>query len=315
MSTIKITNKKLEDLTPIVHGDAAKYKKLLPDRLFDWRYSFEIAGVHPTIPNALRRACSQEIPIKYLDFDDYETTDGFMLVDFVRRRVNLIPIDQRISKDAVFKLVVKNTDVENMDVLSGEIEVVKNHKGGDLPFNSNIILVELLPGKIMNIPNIVVAETTGMIDGCASAAINATSIQLDVTPYNQYTKEGTKSQVANPRHFRVTFVNNGILKPEQLLTRGCDVIIERLERVKLTNIITSERENALILNNENDTIGSIFMAEATQLMPDIKAITYATDTIVKVLTIRFKVDEPAKFVAKVCDSLSSKFKTIRKQFE
>lgn len=316
MSKIAITKFNIKDLRPNLKNakQEKEYKHLYPDKFTRKEVTFEVSGIHNALANAFRRTLSAEINVKALnaDLESFETNDPFILNDFtIETRLRHIPILQSISTDSRYKLEVVNNTEAPMNVKSGMIEVVKGP--AKLPFNSNFTLAVLQPGKTLKLPNIYVDTGYGYEFAGYNICSVVSAIPLDIVPIDLETCEGTPAAIADPHQFKFSFVSNGTIEPIELLKNCCTNIVERLKFVEeiLPSIETTEDLSILVIAGESDTIGNMLTREIIELYPDIKYVTYSTNSVIRKMTFKLRTnDEPDKVIQNAINTLIKKISSM-----
>jgi hypothetical protein len=140
-----------------------KHKKLLP--LLNSYVSIEFKGITIAYINAFRRTSIDEVQGYALqvpvDMDWSETTDEFMLPQFVTQRISLISLKPNLGTDygsIRFNLDVKNDTYEIMNVYSKDLKLIAGNLS-EVIFNPMYIICVLQPGKRIVINDIYI--TTG----------------------------------------------------------------------------------------------------------------------------------------------------------
>ena len=310
MSKVKVTNLKLTDVSPGLKFKPAN--DLLPKQLKPLRCSFEIHGVSTAIVNGIRRALQSEILVKALCFDreNFDTNDDFMLDDFVLNRIKHIPIEQTVSDSAIYNIDVINNTHQVMIVKSDSL------KGGRVVFDDTIHIAMLQPNKYLRIKNISIVKDYGYKNSAFSVTCGQSNVPIDVEPLNLYEKTGVSSSVANPRKHRISFETNGTMHPRVIVVSACREIISRLSDIsKQTNMIQRlGNKYKLLINGENDTTGNIIMKTATELYPDIPAITYMVNESDKVLDITIDAETPDEVIISSCKEAIATTKRVMEAF-
>ena len=147
--------------------DLKRIAKLLPQRHLQ-AISFLLTGVNSAIANAVRSVTLTELKARSLDFDTskVETTDNEIILANLYDRIALIYLDQDCPLDAVFSLNASaaNSEEEYKVITSENIVQIRGKKMDRLPFERGHRIVELRPGRSINIPEIRVIEGHGYED-------------------------------------------------------------------------------------------------------------------------------------------------------
>ena len=177
------------------------------------------------IANTIRRYLLDELPVKCLTFeyDNFQTTDDYLLDDYVQKRLSLTPINQNIDEKAIFSLHVINEDTPKKQESSFESEYIKatdlvnkktnkQIKQEEIPLVMNTNLCGLFPGKSLGIEKIYVQTGYGHQHAKFSLVSN---IEFSCT---QYINVGFLQIKGNIRNFMVNkkeLSQNGI-KPNEI---------------------------------------------------------------------------------------------------
>lgn len=129
--------------------------------------SFYIKNANTAIANGIRRVISGEMKVKILtcDLSDIDTDEDFIKRSELIDRINYVPINQNISSDAIFSLMMANTDPkkEFLVIHSSDIIPTGNVQGNMKLFPETMRIAELRPGKYLTIPKIKVVENFGFV--------------------------------------------------------------------------------------------------------------------------------------------------------
>lgn len=284
-SKIRVRNFTAASLVPEV---PPKYRHLLPTVVLDDEVEFEVWGVSDAVANGLIRVIGGELQCKYLSVEpqDVERTDEFIIPSYLANRIGMIPILQSIPDGQVFTLEAANTEASVRRVMSSEIKTA----GNKLFFNQNFVVVDLNAGKSLSVKNIKVASSTGSAHGAHTLAAGTRSVTIDQKPINlyevfkdnkrvteiDYEKFGYPSGISNSRGWKIGFDNKGVVPYKQLIKDACDNIIARLESIEMNPVVSQNIDGApeygLVVGDETDTIGMIFMRAALDLKL-VEAIT------------------------------------------
>jgi DNA-directed RNA polymerase subunit L len=140
-----------------------KVELLLPSKM-GHRISFILSNVNVAIANALRRTVLMELKIKglALDISEIATNDKEIVLGELSDRISLIALDQSVPLDTVFSLNFVNSSCENyMVARTKNLIQVGGKKLSVTPFSETYRLLELRPGKAIEIPRIYVVEGYG----------------------------------------------------------------------------------------------------------------------------------------------------------
>lgn len=219
------------------------------------RFTVELAGVPTAVANALRRTAAGELPGARLTFDhaDFrlETTDPFMSeFEFVRRRLQNIPLRPQISEDVVhglrYSLHAENPSGAVAIVYAGDLV-----PGGDPPppiFNPTHEIAFLQPGCSLWIENIRLERGYARAGAGFLTACRAALRPLDVAEIPRSATHGAdgdaqelsgyaeSSQVADPRRHAVSATVPAVPAGSGLAAAtavaACEHLVRRLGAVR-----------------------------------------------------------------------------------
>ncbi len=213
--------------------------KLLPVTV-KYKVRFELHETNASLANAVRRCILNESPVKSLQYDEYrdvDISDQYILSDFLKKQIDLVPINQDISADQYAKysieLKVDNDtdviiDVSTRDfIISEGSRVIPTEK----IMSPLIILCRLRPGEHLYIKNIKVIENIGRVDGGSFNNVSNIYYEpLGVIPLDAEKAEGASSMTTNPIKFLIGYSTHRNTKaPLEILKTACDTLIKRLE--------------------------------------------------------------------------------------
>lgn len=117
--SVKVSERKLK-LTDV---QIKKYKKLIPEEK-TYNVYFKLSNVHYSYANAFRRVLLDEMKTKKMTFDnnDFETTDAYLLYDFLQSRLIQLPLDQKCPKNEKFHIEVENSSLDPINVMSSQFK-------------------------------------------------------------------------------------------------------------------------------------------------------------------------------------------------
>ena len=260
---------KVTDISPILTGPAAK---LLPVVLKPQLCEFNIRGANAKIANGIRRVISSGVKTIRLTFDleDYETNDPFAkLNDLMLLAVQSIPIKQDTPKDATFSINVKNSESQSMNITAGDI--ISDKQSVKNIFDHATPLMPLAPNKYLKIKKIYIDEGYEHEHGTFCLSSAASSIPLDQTPYDMYTKRGVSASFADPREHRIRFETHGQINPLKLVRLACEEIISRLNKTRemLYTLEQVDDFHKLVVIGEDYTVGMIIFHTVCDLYTEI----------------------------------------------
>ena len=282
-------------------------EKWYPDRLFPERITIDIKGLHNAYTNSLRRVINSEVQTYILTFDDdnYRTNDGFLNNDYIRRNINLVPINQEFldPNKKYYINVVNDADNEHKNVYTSDLLEHSDNKNNNKPIdicNSNIKLFDLSPKSYIAINNVHFISGKGENLACFNAAFRTVNIPMD---------DNSSSE-----HNQIRFETNGNIDPKNLVRNACLELISKIKNLQnYENTVQSKDDYYYIsIKNEDDTLGYIFTKSAMEVFPNIKAITYTVSISGQSLIIKFKYNEPQKFIESTIKNLLNIYNELYK---
>ena len=127
----ELDNKKNKDMQECLkYTKNIDIRKLLPKKS-KITVSFELKETNSDFANAIRRCLINEIEtlsFTYNEYDDkfVDITDPFILSDFIKKQIELLPINQEFDYENLNIILFKeNKTDEIIDVLSGDISIHK----------------------------------------------------------------------------------------------------------------------------------------------------------------------------------------------
>lgn len=272
-----------------------EFAHLVPTHFIPQEVRCKLSNVNTALANGLRRTIMSEILCKFMtfDYDDYKCNNPFCINTMIRDRIQLIPLDQKTPITTSWHLDTQNTDSIVSKVYTAAIIGGSGKESKNQAFNPNIEICTLEPSKYIKIDKIIVKQDFPYNFGGCAVAVHAAIRPLDVDMYDQFTRKGEHSSNSNPREFLLSFDTVGTMSPIDILKAGCESIIERLSNVlDITQQTTkSGQYYELVIGGESDTIGNIIARTIHDLYPDILAVTYTVDPVVRRCTIKVKCEE------------------------
>jgi DNA-directed RNA polymerase subunit L len=217
------------------------YKKFLPNKPKE-SVSFELHNATSDLANTIRRFLCDEIYVYSMtvDEDNIKTTDPFILSDYVKKRIESIPILQNMETQDIEKfdihLYYENLTTECANVYTRDFEILYNGKkysGVDF-FSDNICIFSIKPTKKININGITISR--GIAKDDANQFLLLSNIQykiLDVKPLDKskHSTEGESSLNSCPSKFLFKLTNHRNIEPKKILKMCFDLIISRFENI------------------------------------------------------------------------------------
>jgi hypothetical protein len=209
---------------------------MLPKKPY-YRVSMVLKDTYSAFANALRRILIEELPVKCLDFEDHilDTDDPFILVDQLRKNINLIPIDQDAKYNGGISLNKRNVTNKIINIYASDIV------GAEIP-DGHIIIGVLRPGKKITISNIKVIVGLAKNDGAKFTLLGNVSYKpLGYEPFNNFTYEGKRSIEYNPTEFLLSFETARNVRVDTVINNMCDMLQSKLIRIR--NFINKYKGN------------------------------------------------------------------------
>lgn len=291
----------------------------------------ELRGVPTAVVNALRRVVTDELAWHAMQvpeggFDTTQTTDRFMLPQFVNERIALVPLRPQISADAIEKLRlqldVTNSSATVLAVYAGDLEVVEGEMPGVI-FNPTFKLAALQPGKRLVVRGIRITSGIGRDHARYHVARHTAFRHLDIPQHDTADthepdgvaadKSGYKvsSSVANPRHHALTAIlpatTANPAEVRSVFADACANIKDRLRLVAAAveqsvaggsygrgiqyTVVTLESglsEASLLVPGETHTIGELLRRSVYETSPEVSYVDYRIITHTAQLSLRLR---------------------------
>jgi DNA-directed RNA polymerase subunit L len=202
-----------------------------------------------------------EMPMKHLtvSLTDIMTTDPYEIGEATRKRLEMIPIAQSISMNAIFSLRVENTTDGVIDILSDSIKLNGVAHTNDI--TDAIPICDINSDTSFTINDIHVVESYGF----DNARISIGPIGYEILDVDM-----TKSSLTiSPSKFRFSLNTPGILKPIELVRKAIDCLVERLDVIDYNLSIVEFDTFKLSIPNETHSIGKMLSWYIYQIEPTI----------------------------------------------
>ena len=210
---IKVTENKLvvnDVLKQILKYMPDDSIKLLPD-IPTSTLAFSLTNCNSSFANSIRRVLIEELPVVCLSLEEkaLDTNDDFILSDVFIKNINLLPINQELSKDQTdtlsISLAITNDTNDIIDVKASDIKIKKHDISYLIP-NANIIIIRLRPGKFINVSSFTIESGYGKHNAAKFSLLNNVTYAItDVVPYDQFTDTGVRSINADCKAFDISF--------------------------------------------------------------------------------------------------------------
>lgn len=319
------------------------YKKYIPTKSKQ-HVSFELTKTTSAFANCIRRYLIDEIPVYSMHVDELsiKTNDKFILADFLKKNIELIPFDQDIDEKTASSLVmsmhVKNTTSQIMPVYTRDIMVMNKPKttlkNTDY-FTTTSPLIYLRPDKSLDIDNITITKGYGKIDNGKFLLLSNVSYEiLDVEPKiaNKFEKSGVSSLNSNPKHFRIQYTTHRNIQPKHVMQKCCfelakklDCIIDDLNKIKDSDVIyisdriSLETEDAIKIFHfigEYWTIANIIAKYCYIEFPEIKFVCSDISHPSKEESmVKINHPTPVKLMIQAIKNIQADVKTVAAAFK
>lgn len=319
------------------------YKKYIPKNS-KHKASFELTDTTSDLANCIRRYLIDEMPVYSMNVaeEDIESDDRFILSDFVKNNLELIPLLQDITdKDAEslsMSLHVENKTDDTISVYSGDIVVTDKQKkklDNSKYFTTTISIIKLRPGTTLDIKNINIVAGIGKADSGKFLLLSNISYEiLDVIPMeeNKYNKTGQSSLNSNPQHFRIEFTTHRNMNVKRIMSMCCNTIIKTVstlhselikikesDKVYFSDLIELETKGDVKffhLKNEYWTIANIISRYCYLAFKDIQ---FVCSSIIHPATeesiVKIRHTESVKIMATALKNIISDVTTIKNAFK
>ena len=318
------------------------YKKYIPKNSKQ-QLSFELEDVTSDLANCIRRYLIDEIPVYSMNVDEenIESDDRFILSDFLKKNIELIPFSQHISSkessELTMTLHVENKTDDVISVYSSDIEVIdknKNKLNNEKYFTTTIPIIKLRPGTMLNIKKINIVSGIGKNDSGKFILLSNISYEiLDVVPLeeNKFSTSGHSSLVSNPANFKFTLTTHRNADIKKIMPECCIAIINSMESIKseLTKIKDTDKiyfSDLIELETKGDvklfyfkgeywTIANIISKYCYIVFKDIQFVCSAIiHPSTEISIVKIKHTEPVKILLEALKLIIVDFNIINKSF-
>ncbi|AJL34126.1 BA71V-H359L (j1L) [African swine fever virus] len=265
----------------------------------------DFKGINRATVHGLSRVLQDEIPNYMLDikpggYKIEDSTDLFMTEQFIRNRINFIPIYAE-NETLVFALRSLNNSCEVKTIYSRDLIQVAGPKLKYPIFNPTFEIGFLQPGKSLIIEDIYIKKGIGRKHAAFNLAVKTHFSHLDIEQYPTDKKEymalsGYKqsSMTSDPRHHRLGLCFPAVPLPRinqavrTYLKNACRVIIGRIQNIQkiyenfeepqpelVLFSMDEEKTKAIItIKDETHTIGNLLKTCIYEMIPDISFVGY-----------------------------------------
>ncbi|MGL5935424.1 MAG: hypothetical protein ACRCZI_07350 [Cetobacterium sp.] len=303
--------------------------------------SFELHESNTDLANSIRVCLEDEIETFSFDFDEYhdlDTDDLYILCDFIKKQIDLLPINQQLDYNSKFELYKKNDSDEIIDVLTDDIYISGNsnkYKISDV-VNNDIPICKLRPNKYIKISNIVISKGNAITDAGKYKLLSNVSykiIDADLLNATPLKTTGTSSLMTNPKKFVISYsTHRNIDKPKEVMEMCCDTLINRLKRISdemkniknsddiyssdVITLKTTKNTKEILISNEYLSIVSLITRYAFILTNN--EIEFITPAILhpekEIGVIKLVHPEFSSLIQNSCKKIISDLEVVKKAF-
>ena len=256
-------------------------------RNVQFKVEFVLSEANTSLANAIRRALVDEVEVWSLtcdEFSSFKEHDKYMLSDFFRKQVELIPISQDLVEADVPQweifIDLVNPTEDTLPVLSGHIQV-RDRKTKELVdtlglWEQHIHLAYLQSGKKLKVNNIQIVRGQGKVD--AAAFNHLANVLYDVL-------DAGPALTSMPTRFLLGYdTHKNYREAKAPIRRAVQYLVGRLEHIKgvlpkalkdavfLSETLKVERHAEylyVIIQADTWTLSSLIARYMLDLVPDI----------------------------------------------
>lgn len=251
-----------------------KHLESLVPKVLNKKWEININDANPPIANAIRRGFISEIPVKHMTISlnnkDIVSTDPYIVNEMIRKRLEMIPIDQSIPDDSVLSLKIENTSDNVVDITSDDL-----HLNGS---KSNLIMAgiqicDINAGKALILNNITIKTSYGYNNARCSIG----RVEYHIEEKHPDESELLKSSAASvPTKFKITIDLPGIYDGVSMLKLLISTLIERIDAIDLNRSKEAFGTFSLTIPNESHSIGYLLARYIYDLEPSIDYVAPRT---------------------------------------
>jgi len=312
-------------------------------------FRLTLENLPTAVANAIRRVLCDEMVGHHLDFQNFslESTEVYMLPQFVRTKINTIPLNASIQDWTKYRFSLDrtNTTTSTIYLYSGDLTVEEAPEGDMIPFEPFSMLCSLEAGKRLKIDSIYVDQGRGIEHGTFSnvCAVTATPLDLKRRPEAETHDRGgaavDKSDyvesclTANPLKHLITGTvpacgENATTAVQIILSNACNEIVERLQVASAAmeknhqgpasytlsppEYGTGLEEGKLMIPNETHTIGNLLNRAVYDTLPGIANVNYTVGRSHMTLTVRNDSGTVTKLVSTAISDCIELFNRLSK---
>jgi hypothetical protein len=326
MSELKVYDYEEISSQPGDPDDAEIDALLAPARALKQKeISFNVSGVNSAFVSAVRHSMMSQINVIAFNFKPksyHNGNDPHQDINFVRQNIRQVPLLQKDELlTAEFELRAENNTAETRDVKSGELIQKKGPKSGAVHyFSPNITIAVLSPGCRVYIDNIYVMKGMGYYKsdhGGLKIAHQICHRPIDIKLWDQFNKDGAHISTSDPRNHHFYFRTEGQKEPKKIIIAACDMLIERLGKLRdiKHNMRVLRDYYILEISNETDAIGNMIIATSYDVFPENAGWKYTMDDINEILKLEMRGDEVGNMLDGVIYECEQQLHNFKKYFQ
>lgn len=270
------------------------FKAFMPKRP-KHRVRFELEGANADLANCIRRYLLDEVPVysMHVDDDEIKTKDMFILNDYLKKNIELVPFKQELSDpDAIsLSMDIENKTEDTIIVRGSDLDITVKGKKEDIGkyITPHVHIGNLRSGHSLNIAGITIVKGRGKDDyGKFLLPSNVYYEILDVKPRleTKYEKTGSSSLNSTPTHFKLGYTTHRNISPKKVMVLCCDEIIKNFEEIKkdMANIKetdTSYFSDLINLETKGETKHFVFIGHFRTTVNVISRYCYLANKDIK----------------------------------
>ena len=299
-------------------------------------FKLTVENLPTVVANAIRRVLCDEMIGHHLDFQKFslESTEVYMLPQFVRTKINTIPLNASVQDWTQYKFSLDrtNTTASTIYLYTGDLTIEESPEDNHsmIPFEPLSMICSLEAGKRLKIDSIFVDQGRGIEHGTFSnvCAVTSTPLDLERRPAAETHDRGgaavDKSEyvesclVANPQKHLIAGTipacgGDAHTVVQIILSNACNEIVDRLQvaaaameknhqgpasfTLSPPEYGTGLEEGKLMIPNETHTIGNLLNRAIYDTLPGIANVTYTVGRSHMTLTVRNDSGTVTKLVA------------------
>ena len=318
-----------------------KYMEFLPINS-KYSVSFELTNTTTDFANFIRRSLMDEVVVYSMTVVDTDimTDDRFILADYLKKNIELVPFSQNITesdiKDLTISIDIKNTTDDLRTIYTGDIDIYIKSKKVDISkyISTTIALIQLRPSTFLKIDNITISSGQAKYDSGQFLLLSNISYEiLDVVPLleGKHETKGESSLNSEPAHFRIGYRTHRNISPKKVMIKCCNEMIRRFtniqkelsqinksEKVHFSDLIELETKGDVKIfhfKNEYWTVSNVISKYCFMAFKDIQ---FVCSGIVHPSTeesvVKIKHTEPVKIIQTAIKNILIDLNTVLKLF-